>query len=267
MVDDPGRTEALQIVRTLGAHALGSAERKDMEARLVALYQSSPASRDTVVRAFRPLALNLAARYFRHREPLADLEQVACVGLIQALRRFDVTRESPFVAFAIPTISGELRRHYRDTGWAVHVTRGAQEAAQKVMTLERDANQSLTPAEAATRLGISAEEVVEGRIAARAMLADSLDAPAPGGDDDDRPRHDAGSSVDDGYSGAEDRAWLNALMREVPEREREIVRLRFHEDLTQAEIGERLGVSQMHVSRLLRRTLDRMRLTADTQAS
>jgi RNA polymerase sigma-B factor len=247
--------EAGVKVRSVQRQAQGfSAERRRRERELVLLYQRDPGSRDMVLEAFRPLALSVARRYFRGQEPLEDLEQVALLGLIKALGRFDPERGSPFATYALPTMTGEVRRHYRDTGWAVHVPRSAQEMAQRITTLERTEGAGLTAEQCAQKLEASMEDVVNGRLAQRAMRADSLDRPR-GSDGDDDGAAINPAAEDRGYRAAEARATIARLARDLPERERRILVLRFAGDLSQAEIGREVGVSQMHVSRILRRTL------------
>lgn len=249
------RTDAELASRNLKRCAAGGGvERRRRERELVVLYQSDPSTHDIVVAAFRPLAANVARRYRRGEEPFEDLEQVALVGLVKALERFDTERGSPFVTYALPTMMGEVRRHFRDTGWAVHVTRGAQEMAQRVTAVDRAEGSRLTAEEVAKRIGRTVEEVVEGRLAAQAMRADSLDRPRDGDGDGDAPAFVAVAD-EDGYRAVEDRVTLGRLTAGLPERERHILALRYSGDLSQAEIGRRVGLSQMHVSRILRRTL------------
>ena len=232
----------------------GSTERRRCERELVLLYQRDPSTRHTVVAAFRPLAASVAKRYRRGEEPLEDLEQVALVGLVKALERFDADRGSPFATYALPTMMGEVRRHYRDTGWALHVTRGAQELAQKVTALDRAEAGRLSADEVAKKLGLTVEQVVEGRLAAQAMRADSLDRPRGDDEDSDRPTYVA-AVEERGFRAAENRATLARLTEGLPERERRILAMRYSGDLSQAEIGRRVGLSQLHVSRILRRAL------------
>src|SRR3954454_972648 len=160
----------------------GSTERRRHERRPVLLYQRDPSSRDEVLRALLPLARGIAARYRRGEEPVEDLEQVAVVGLLKALKSFDPERGTSFAAYAIPTMNGELRRHYRDHGWAVHVPRGTQELALRVSRSEQEAvaagHARPTAAALAKTLGESVEAVVEARVAANGMRAGSLDRPA-----------------------------------------------------------------------------------------
>jgi RNA polymerase sigma-B factor len=236
---------------------IGSALREVQERRLVDLYQRDPDARNEVVAAFEPLVASLTRRYFRGGELFEDLQQVAFGGLLKALERYDTKRPTPFVAFAVPTISGELRRHYRDHGWAVHVNRRAQEAAQRVMAAERSATQPLSTRDIAEQLEMTIEEVVDARMAAQSMFAHSLEG--TDGDGDGRPLADRiGGETDPGYADTENRYALDHLLGELSERDRLIIDLRFNEELSQAEIGRRIGVSQMHVSRLLFRILDEL---------
>lgn len=227
--------------------------RRRSERELAVLYRQDPSSREEIVRALLPLARGMAARYRRGEEPLEDLEQVATVGLLKALRGFDPERGTSFAAFAIPTINGELRRHYRDTGWAVHVPRGTQELALKVSRAEQEAAKSgsvpATAGDLATKLDVTIEAVVAARIAARGMRAGSLEAPAPAA------AYEPGADRDTGFEAAEQRATLSRLTAGLSERDRQVLALRYGGDLSQSEIGRRVGVSQMQVSRILRRVV------------
>ncbi|MFJ8043934.1 SigB/SigF/SigG family RNA polymerase sigma factor [Kitasatospora sp. NPDC096147] len=203
-------------------------------------------------------------RFGSHRENTEDLMQVGAVGLIKAIDRFDVEHGVEFTTFAIPTILGEIRRHFRDATWAVHVPRRLQELrltlAKAQDALAHELDRSPTVAELAARVGLSQEEVVEGLNAANARSTDSLDVPA-GGEDDEGPGALAArlGGTDDRFSLVEDLVSLRPLVAALPERDRQILSMRFTEELTQAQIGERLGVSQMHVSRLLSRILTQLR--------
>ena len=212
------------------------------------------------MRRHLPLVKTLARRYGYTSEPMDDLVQVGSLALLRALDRYDPTAGSSFKAYAVPTIVGELRRHFRDTGWAVHVPRSLQERSKAVTdattALAGSLGRSPSIAEVAARLGLSSEEVIEGYEARFAYRLDSLDAPADESEERSAPR--TAVAEDDGYRIAEDAAMLASAIKILPEREREILHLRFGEDLSQSEIGERMGISQMHVSRLLRRALDRM---------
>ncbi len=189
---------------------------------------------------FLPLARQLARRYQRGGEPLDDLVQVASLGLLKAIDRFDPSRETAFSSFAVPTILGELKRHFRDKGWSVRVPRDLQELAVKLEPvgeeLARELGRAATLAEIAQRTGSTVEQVLEAREAASAYRAVSLDRPRE--DDEDGDGIGAAFGIEDtGFANAEDSATIERLMRVLSEREREILRLRFAEDLTQAEIG------------------------------
>ncbi len=210
---------------------------------------------------FLPLARQLARRYQRGGEALDDLIQVASLGLLKAIDRFDPARTTAFSSFAVPTILGELKRHFRDKGWSVRVPRDLQELAVKLEptteALSREIGRVPTTAELAERLGVNAEQLLEAREAASAYRAVSLDRPRE--DDDEGDGLGAAFGIEDsGFSEAEDAATVEHLMRVLTEREREVLRLRFAEDLTQAEIGERIGVSQMHVSRIIRQAITQL---------
>jgi RNA polymerase sigma-B factor len=221
------------------------------------------AALDELTSRYHPLATGLARRYSYTSETADDLEQVACIGLVAAINRYDPDRGKSLRAFAVPTILGELRRHFRDTGWSVHMPRPLQERARDVreMTTKMTAElqRSPSPREVAQRMNLTVEEVLESRAVRRAYSPDSLDAP-PTPNDDDSPRswESIHGCEDDGYARVEANAVVERAMKALPAREREIIRLRFGAELSQAEIGTALGISQMHVSRLLRRSLDRV---------
>ena len=220
-------------------------------------------ARDELIERFLPLARKLARRYVQSSEPYEDLVQVASLGLVKAVERFDPDRGFAFSSFAVPTIVGELKRYFRDTAWALHVDRGAQERARKIT----DAQQKLssrtgripTVDELAQYLEISQEEVLDGLQTAEAYGAVSLDAPLASEEDEETSRLDAIGEEDERLELVDQHATIFAAARHLPSREREILYLRFGEDLTQSEIAERVGVSQMQVSRLLRRSLQRLR--------
>jgi len=227
----------------------------------------SPADRDALVERFLPLARDLARRYQRPSESYDDLFQVASLGLLKAIDRFDPARPVAFSSFAVPTIAGELKRYYRDHTWSVRVARSLQELALRVDSAVSDYSsrhgRQPTVAEIAAVVGAGEEDVLEALQARDAHQASSLDAPRRGAEEDDGTLGDGLGDDDSGFAAAEDRATLDQLLGSLTRREREILRLRFEEDLTQAEIGERIGVSQMHVSRILRATIDRLRSLAD----
>jgi len=212
------------------------------------------------------MAKTLARRYNGGGEPLDDLVQVASLGLLKAIDRFDPERGLAFSSFAVPTILGELKRHFRDKGWSLRVPRDLQELTMRVERasdlLVHELRRAPTPSEIADRLGVSIEQVVEAHQAAGAYRADSLDRVISDDDQDGRRAGDSLGGEDPGYRQAEHSATLGSLMSVLSERERELLRLRFAEDLTQAEIGDRLGISQMHVSRLLRHAVAQLREAA-----
>jgi RNA polymerase sigma-B factor len=225
-------------------------------------------ARDELIERFLPLARKLARRYTPSSEPYEDLVQVASLGLVKAVERFDPNRGFAFTSFAVPTIVGELKRYFRDAGWAVHVDRGAQERARKVL----DAQQKVSPktghpptiGELAEYLEISHEEVIDGLQTAEAYDAISLDAPLQGDADGTTSRLDAVGDDDHRLVLVDAQATIFAAARHLPQRERQILFLRFTEDLTQTDIAARVGVSQMQVSRLVRKSLERLReLTND----
>ena len=217
---------------------------------------------------FLPLARQLARRYQRGAEPLDDLIQVASLGLLKAIDRFEPERPTAFSSFAVPTILGELKRHFRDKGWSVRVPRDLQELSVRVdrvsEELARGLGRAPTPTEIAEHEGITVERVLEAREAAGAYRAVSLDRPRDDGEDGEGIADSIGIE-DPGFGRAEHAATVQRLMAALSEREREVLRLRFAEDLTQAEIGERVGVSQMHVSRLIRQAVARLREVAEDE--
>jgi RNA polymerase sigma-B factor len=217
-----------------------------------------------------PLARSLARRYDRSSEPFEDLLQVASLGLLKALDRFDPEMGHPFASFAVPTILGEMRRHFRDAGWSVHVPRGSQERALKVRDAqERLANErgrAPTVQELAQYLELGQDDVIDALQAIQAYESLSLDAPRPGATDEATSYGDAMGEEDARYELVELDATVSAVLGRIPQRERQILRMRFVEDLTQTEIAARVGISQMQVSRLLRRSLDQLRALTDTKS-
>lgn len=204
------------------------------------------------------------ARRFRNRgEPIEDLIQVGTIGLLKAIERFDLEREVEFSTYATPTIVGELKRHFRDKGWAVRVPRRLQELhlelTKTVSNLAHDLGRSPTVAEIAETAGITEEEVLEGLEIAQAYNSTSLDAPIDSEDGGSTSFADQLGAEDEHLENLEYRASLAPEMAKLPEREQQIVYLRFFKGLTQSEIADRLGISQMHVSRLLSRTLAQLR--------
>jgi RNA polymerase sigma-B factor len=222
-----------------------------------------PRALELLVRRFLPLARSLARRYYCGGEPLEDLEQVASLGLVKAVQRYDERRGVSLSSYAVPTIIGELKRYYRDHVWAVHVPRGIQERALAVNRATRELSERTgrmpTVGELAERLQLDEQDVLDALEAYMGFDAVSLDAPANAGDEPEpQPRGETIGCVDNGYERADDRLTINAAVRTLAPRERRILRMRVIEDRTQADIAARILVSQMQVSRLLRRTLDRL---------
>jgi RNA polymerase sigma-B factor len=225
-------------------------------------------ARDELIRRFLPLARKLARRYERASEPLDDLVQVASLALVKAVDRYDVSRGDAFSSYAVPTILGELKRYFRDSGWALHVPRGMQEEVLRVNSaierLSRELGRSPSPQQLAIRLDMSVERVLEAMEAASAYDTMSLDAPRRSSDEEQGSLADGLGHTDERFEFVEDSASIQRGLRALPERERVIMYLRFAEGLTQAEIAERVGLSQMHVSRLIRRAIERVRAVSTT---
>ena len=222
-------------------------------------------AREELLVRHRPLALYLARRFTGRGESLEDLEQVAALALLKAIDRLDPERDVKFSTFATITIIGELKRHLRDKGWAVRVPRPIQELAVRINRLVPDMTQELgrspTVAELSKATGSNEEDVLEALDASRAYTADSLDAPT-GGDDDFSPA-DTLAEPDDRFESLESWQMVAPLIKQLPERERTILYLRFFEEKTQSEIATTLGISQMHVSRLLAKTIAVLREGAE----
>jgi RNA polymerase sigma-B factor len=228
--------------------------------------------RERAIEEYVPLAHKLARRYDRGREPLDDLQQVAVLGLVKAIDRFDPAHGARFASFAIPTIAGELRRHFRDATWSVHVPRAAQENMLRLRQATSDLGDRLqrdpTISELGEATGLDAEEIVEALQVGDATELVSLDRPLGGTDGDGTSTlGDALGDLDDGFGLVEDRTTVAPLLRALPEPDRTVLLLRFAGDLTQSEIAARVGCSQMQVSRVLRRTLDDLRRSMESQAS
>jgi RNA polymerase sigma-B factor len=226
-------------------------------------------ARDALIERFLPLARKLARRYAVSNEPYDDLVQVASLGLVKAVERFDPGRGYAFSSYAVPTIVGELRRYFRDAGWALHVDRGAQERARRISDAQQKIGSTKsgppTVGELSEFLECTSEEVIDGLQAAKAYDTISLDAPrvSGGGGDAAISRLEAIGDEDQRLNSVDDQATIFAAAQHLPRRERQILYLRFGEDLTQTEIADRIGVSQMQVSRLLRRSLKQLREMTD----
>jgi RNA polymerase sigma-B factor len=220
--------------------------------------------REARILALTPLVRALARRYAGRGEPLEDLIQVGMVGLINAVDRFDCSRGTDLASFATPTILGEIRRHFRDRAWAMHVPRGLREAQVTVNRAVDDLGATLgrtpTVAEIADAVDMTQEEVLDAIAVRAAYRPVSLSAPARAGTEDEPL--DVGEE-ETGYARAEGRVAMEEGLKRLPARERVILHLRFEEGLTQSQIGARLGLSQMHISRLIQRALERIRREAD----
>ncbi|MFF8939044.1 RNA polymerase sigma factor SigF [Streptomyces paradoxus] len=218
--------------------------------------------RNTLVELNLALVKFAASRFRSRSEPMEDIIQVGTIGLIKAIDRFELSRGVEFPTFAMPTIVGEIKRFFRDTSWSVRVPRRLQELrldlAKAGDELAQKLDRAPTVAELAERLGLSNDEVVEGMAASNAYTASSLDA-QPEEDDSEGALADRIGYEDHGLEGIEYVESLKPLIAELPPRDRKILSLRFVAGMTQSEIGEELGISQMHVSRLLSRTLVRLR--------
>jgi RNA polymerase sigma-B factor len=219
-------------------------------------------ARAQLIERFLPLARSLARRYERGSEPLEDLVQVASVALVKAIDRYDPARGYAFSSFAVPTIAGELKRHFRDQTWIVRPPRGIQEVTLRVegalARLTQQLDRSPTTSELAEAVGVGDEEILEAMQARSARGALSLHAPQ-GEPGDAMMLQDTLGAEDPDIERAEQRAQLDRLMTDIAPRAREMLRMRFEEDMTQAEIGAAIGISQMQVSRILRQTIARLR--------
>jgi RNA polymerase sigma-B factor len=244
----------------IAPHTGASTRNPDGEA-LLALYHRTRDRRvrDRAIEHYMPLARRLAARY-RSREPFDDLLQVACLGLVKAVERFDPHRGKRFTSYAVPTISGELRRHFRATVWYLHVPRGVQENALTVREASNRIGQrhgrAARVSELMAETGLDAEAITEALHARAVQATASLDQPVGAADEEaDASLGELIGSDDDGYELAEHHADLGPLLRRLPPRERTVLFLRFAQDMTQSEIAEQIGCSQMQISRILRRTI------------
>jgi RNA polymerase sigma-B factor len=250
----PDRTQARELFERLSSLQADDPERARIRATLVELHL--------------PLVEYLARRFRNRGEWLDDLTQVATIGLIKSIDRFDLDRGVEFSTYATPTIVGEIKRHFRDKGWAVRVPRRLQELklslTKAIGDLAQREGRAPTVSELAAHLQMSEEEVLEGLESANAYSTVSLDAPDSG--DEDAPAvADSLGMVDDALEGVEYRESLKPLLERLPPREKKILLLRFFGNMTQSQIAAELGISQMHVSRLLARTLAQLRegLTID----
>ncbi|MCX6396592.1 MAG: SigB/SigF/SigG family RNA polymerase sigma factor [Propionibacteriales bacterium] len=238
-------------------------DQRTVELLLEAREASDPvdrlAAREEAIELNLPLARYLASRYQRRGIPNDDLEQVACVGLMKAIKGFSPERTNGFAAYAIPTIRGELRRHFRDAGWTVRPPRRVQELQARVRAVEAELVQTLqrtpTAVELADSIGVEIDDILEATSVDSCYTPNSLDAPVPGSD---TVSSDPGS-VDPAFARTEARLILEPALRTLGDRDRRILEMRFTEGLTQQQIGDEIGISQMQVSRILSRVLGTMR--------
>jgi RNA polymerase sigma-B factor len=244
-----------------GERAGNAAQQQDRE--LLRRYHEAgdTSAREALIARHLPLVRSLARRYAGRGEPLEDIEQVGAIGLIKAIDRFDLEREVSLATYATPNVVGEIKRHFRDRGWAIRVPRSLQELNARMSgaidELTARIGRSPSVAEIAGSLGTTPEEVLEALEVGSAYSTLSLDA-GTGPDEDGDPMETIGAE-DEGFGRSEDRATLGPALARLPDREREILRMRFEEGLPQTQIAERVGLSQMHVSRLIRRSLATMR--------
>jgi len=223
--------------------------------------------RNALVQLHLPLVEHCARRFRNRGEPMEDLVQVGTIGLIKAVDRFDLERAVEFSTYATPTILGEIKRYFRDKGWAIRVPRRLQELRMQISSAGAELTQRLgrspTPRELAEAIGCSVEEIVEGLESSNAYSTLSLDA---GDDSDDGPSMlDAIGVEDDALDQVEVRESIRPLLESLPPREKKILLLRFFKNMTQSQIAAEIGVSQMHVSRLLTRTLAQLRQSLDSE--
>jgi RNA polymerase sigma-B factor len=267
-VSDPRsvtRSRPRQQEHTVGPP--GPREQLAAEEELLQRYRQTrdEAVREELVSRFLPFARGLALRYRGGSEPAEDLIQVASLGLVKAIDRFEPERGVPFTAFAAPTILGELRRHFRDRVWTLRVPRGLQERIaqidEAITKLTGKLGRPPSIGEISDKLGLESAEVLE---AFEASL--SLDQPIAAGDADETAMSERIGETDSGFEAIEYRAALEENLPLLDERERMVLKLRFEDDLTQSQIAERIGFSQMHVSRILRRTLERLREAVEEEA-
>ena len=245
------------------ASGLGKAQLREEDRELLRRYheEGDTGAREELVQRHLPLVRSLARRYAGRGEPLDDIEQVGAIGLIKAIDRFELDREVSLATYATPNVVGEIKRHFRDKGWAIRVPRALQELNAKMSaTIDRltsKLGRSPSIAEIAESLDATPEEVLEAIEVGSAYTTLSLSG-GPGGDDEADPLEAIGEE-DEEFERSEDRAALAPALAHLPQRERDILRMRFEDGLPQTHIAERVGLSQMHVSRLIRKSLAAIR--------
>jgi RNA polymerase sigma-B factor len=250
-------------VRAASRRPVGSDRGREQDRELLRRYHEGgdTGAREELIQRHLPLVRSLARRYAGRGEALEDIEQVGAIGLIKAIDRFELAREVSLATYATPNLVGEIKRHFRDKGWAIRVPRALQElnasmsGAIEQLTVRLSRSPSI--AEIAEELKTTPEEVLEALEVGSAYSTVSLSG-APGGEEELDPLETIGEE-DEGFQRSEDRAALAPALQRLPPREREILRMRFEEGLPQTQIAQRVGLSQMHVSRLIRKSLVEMR--------
>jgi RNA polymerase sigma-B factor len=246
-------------------------ERTDRELLRRYHHDGDVEARERLIEQYLPLVRSLARRYSYRGEQLEDLVQVGCIGLIKAIDRFDVDRGVELTTYATPNIIGEIKRHFRDKGWSIRVPRGLQELNVKLSKLIEELTVQLerspTIPELAKAASVEEEEVLEALETGQAYSTLSLSAPSSGDDNEDLDPLESLGALEPEYEVSEDRAVLAPGLRVLDERERKILQLRFYDGLTQSQIAQQVGISQMHVSRLIRRSLERMRAEIATDTT
>ena len=253
------------------ADAMNHREREAADLRAYADHRE-PRARERLIRSYLPLANSIARRFDRgQRVPLEDLQQIAAIGLLKALDRYDPAHGAAFSTFAVPTIQGEIRRYFRDFTWTVRPPRELQERAIRMERerehLTNDLGRNPTARELAAQVGCTPEELLEASEAAQARSSDSFDRPATTQEGDAATLGERLGDEDPGFEAAEASATLDRLLNRLSERDRLVLDLRFREDLTQAEIARRIGCSQMHVSRIQRAALAQLVQSATSTPS
>ncbi|MFT4082645.1 MAG: RNA polymerase sigma factor SigF [Nocardioides sp.] len=269
MTDEPTRTDTIDPQRTTAVEQTRrrSSDLFSVFTSMTATEAERATARDELVRLHLPLVEHCARRFRNRGEPREDLVQVGTIGLIKAIDRFDIDRGVEFSTYATPTILGEIKRHFRDKGWAIRVPRRLQELRMQIGSTSAELTQQLgrspTPRELADKIGCSVEEIVEGLESGHAYSTLSLDA---GDDNDDNPATmlDAIGAEDESLEHVEIRESIKPLLEALDDREKRILMLRFFRNMTQSQIAAEVGISQMHVSRLLTRTLAHLRSALET---
>jgi RNA polymerase sigma-B factor len=246
---------------------MGAARQEEHRLFLAYHRTRDPRARDVLVERYLPLARSLARRYRRSSEPLEDLEQVACLALVKAVDGFDPTRDTAFSSYAVPSIAGAIKRHFRDFGWSLRMPRDLQELALRVEKVSEELSSPTgaapTAGDIAQHVGVGVEDVLEAREAYRSLHAVSLDQPQRSEGEDSESLVHTLAAEDTEIPNADDRVMLDSLLATLDPRSEQIVRLYYQHDLTQTEIGRQLGYSQMHVSRLLRQAITQLAKTAE----